>query len=311
MVAGGSRRTGIRTADQPRAVVARLERARARSRRRRVLPLLERVKFCAIFSPILDEFFMVRVAGLMDQAARSRRALRRRADAADGARRDPRACHSGSPRASRSSGGGSSGPRSPPRGSRSSQVDDCGEKELRELEQRFEREIYPVLTPLGVGPGQPFPYISGLSLTLGVLARDPETGEERFARVKVPEGLPRFVEVGERGRLVPLESVIAHFLPRSSPAWRSSSARSSGSRATRTSRSPTRRTTCSRRSSSSCAAAASATSCGSRCRARRREAMLDRLAAGLGAARRAGVRDRRPARPRRPRPAARRSTARS
>ena len=68
-----------------------------------------------------------------------------------------------------------------------------------------------MLTPLAVGPGQPFPYISGLSLSLGVLAVDPATGEERFARVKVPEGLDRFVAVGER--LVPLEAVIGHFLP--------------------------------------------------------------------------------------------------
>ena len=52
----------------------------------------------------------------------------------------------------------------------------------------FKREIYPVLTPLAVGAGQPFPYISGLSLSLGVLAVDPDTAEERFARVKVPEG---------------------------------------------------------------------------------------------------------------------------
>ena len=56
-----------------------------------------------------------------------------------------------------------------------------------------------MLTPLAVGPGQPFPYISGLSLSLGVIVRDPESGEERFARVKVPEGLPRFVAVGDRG----------------------------------------------------------------------------------------------------------------
>ena len=68
-----------------------------------------------------------------------------------------------------------------------------------------------MLTPLGVGPGQPFPYISPLSLSLGVLARDPDSGEERFARVKVPEQLPRFVAVGEgaaaaaaRGRDRPL-----------------------------------------------------------------------------------------------------------
>ncbi len=68
-----------------------------------------------------------------------------------------------------------------------------------------------MLTPLAVGPGQPFPYISGLSLSLGVIAVDPDSGEERFARVKVPEGLDRFVAVGKR--LVPLELVIAHFLP--------------------------------------------------------------------------------------------------
>jgi polyphosphate kinase len=70
-----------------------------------------------------------------------------------------------------------------------------------------------VLTPLAVGPGQRFPYISGLSLSLGVVVRDPETGEERFARVKVPEGLRRFQPVGRRGLLLPLERVIAHFLP--------------------------------------------------------------------------------------------------
>src|SRR6185312_15111367 len=84
--------------------------------------------------------------------------------------------------------------------------------ELEELEGRFSKEIYPVLTPLAVGPGQPFPYISGLSLSLGVSVRDPDSGEERFARVKVPETLPRFVKVGERGLLLPLEDVISHYL---------------------------------------------------------------------------------------------------
>ena len=74
-----------------------------------------------------------------------------------------------------------------------------------------------MLTPLGVGPGQPFPYISGLSLSLGVLARDPDTGEERFARVKVPEGLPRFFPIGSRGCLLLLEQVITHFLDRLFP----------------------------------------------------------------------------------------------
>ena len=70
-----------------------------------------------------------------------------------------------------------------------------------------------MLTPLAVGPGQPFPYISALSISLGLFVADPETGEERFARVKVPEGLPRFFPVGRRGRFVPLERVLSHYLP--------------------------------------------------------------------------------------------------
>ena len=76
-----------------------------------------------------------------------------------------------------------------------------------------------MLTPLAVGPAQPFPYISGLSLSLGFFAQDPITGEERFARVKVPEGLARFVPVGDGPgiRLVPLEEVIAHFAGRLFP----------------------------------------------------------------------------------------------
>src|SRR5262249_9086637 len=75
-----------------------------------------------------------------------------------------------------------------------------------------DRWIYPVLTPPAVGPGQPFPYSSGLSLSLGVLVRDDASGEERFARVKVPEGLPRFVQAGSSGLRLPLEVVIGYFL---------------------------------------------------------------------------------------------------
>ena len=72
--------------------------------------------------------------------------------------------------------------------------------------------IFPVLTPLAVGPGRPFPYISNLSLSLGVLVRDPLSGDRRFARVKVPEVLPRFWPVGEGGRFLPLEQLIAAHL---------------------------------------------------------------------------------------------------
>jgi polyphosphate kinase len=177
------------------------------------VPLLERVKFCSIFSHMLDEFFMVRVAGLMGQATaglgvrssdgltplQALAAIRERVTALTA--RQARLWRKELRPALESEGIAILG------------LEECGEKELQQLESRYEREIFPVLTPLGVSPGQPFPYISGLSLSLAVIAVDPATGEERFARVKVPEGLPRFVAVGRQPRLVALESVIAHFLP--------------------------------------------------------------------------------------------------
>ena len=69
--------------------------------------------------------------------------------------------------------------------------------------------MFPVLTPLAVDPAHPFPYISNLSLNLAVVVRDPDTGEERFARVKVPPLLPRFVVLPDHERFVPIEQVIA------------------------------------------------------------------------------------------------------
>ena len=87
-----------------------------------------------------------------------------------------------------------------------------------ELDERFRRQIFPVLTPLAVGLGRPFPYISNLSLSLAVLVRDPQTGQETFARVKVPkEMLPRFVPVGDGRTFVPLEDLIAQHLDKLFP----------------------------------------------------------------------------------------------
>jgi polyphosphate kinase len=176
------------------------------------VPLLERVKFCSIFSSNLDEFFMVRVAGLMGQAATGfpvrspdgrmpsvvlaeirERVRDLTATQAKLWNRELR-------------------PALEEEGIAIKRIVECDERETAELERRFEREIYPVLTPLAVGPGQPFPYISGLSLSLGLFVKDMDSGEERFARVKVPEGLPRFLPVGEEGSLVPLEATISHFL---------------------------------------------------------------------------------------------------
>lgn len=175
------------------------------------LPLLERVRFAAIFASSVDEFFMVRVAGLLeveeaDVSVRSAdgltpsqalEAIHERIG--ELVSRQSRVWKRDLRPALAAAGIDVAG------------IEDCSAKELARLGTFFEREIYPVLTPLAVGPGQPFPYISGLSLSLGVLAVDPSSGEERFARVKVPEGLDRFVPVGKR--LVPLEAVIAHFLP--------------------------------------------------------------------------------------------------
>jgi len=177
------------------------------------IPLLERVKFCAIFSTNLDEFFMVRVAGLLRQSSSTlamrsndgltpREALTAIRERVIGLTRAESALWMDELKPALSSAGIVLG-----------EVEDCTGDELAELAELFDRELYPVLTPLAVGPGQPFPYISGLSLSLGLFVRDPDTGEERFARVKVPEGLPRYLSIGPRGLMLPLESVIGHFLP--------------------------------------------------------------------------------------------------
>jgi polyphosphate kinase len=176
------------------------------------IPLLERVKFCAIFSSNLDEFFMIRVAGLAGQVAsgvtvRTDDGLSPQATLAEIRQRALALTESQARLWTRELQ-----PALAAEGIVIGDVEQCSEDELRELAERFEREIYPVLTPLAVGPGTPFPYISGLSISLGVFVRDPETAEERFARVKVPEGLPRYVEVGTRGLRLPLERVISHFL---------------------------------------------------------------------------------------------------
>ena len=177
------------------------------------VPLLERVKFVSIFSSNLDEFFMVRAAGLLRQVGSGivmrsadgltpREALSRiRERTTELVRRESRVWAD------------DLRPALAEHGILVGTPADCTEEELAALADLFDRELYPVLTPLAVGPGQPFPYISGLSLSLGLLVRDPETNEERFARVKVPETLPRFVPIGDRGLLLPVESVIGHFLP--------------------------------------------------------------------------------------------------
>jgi polyphosphate kinase len=175
------------------------------------MPLIERLKFLAIFVTNLDEFFMIRVAGLHDQVAARidargpdglsptqtlqgiadtvRAQDRRHAHAFNNVVRPALAEH----------------------GIRIVTCEESGAPP-QELERLFHEQIFPVLTPLAVGPGRPFPYISNLSLSLIVRLRDPELDHEVFARVKVPkEVLPRFIEVSKH-TFVALEEIIAKHL---------------------------------------------------------------------------------------------------
>jgi polyphosphate kinase len=175
------------------------------------VPLLEQVRFCAIYASNLDEFFMVRVAGLFDQIdagidARGPDGLPpgEQIDAIQARvlELDHRlhSCFDGKLR-----------PALEEQGIRIVSLDSASEEERREIDTRFHEQVFPALTPLVIGLGRPFPYISNLSLSLGVLLRDPESGNEIIARVKVPkELLGRFLPVGEGGKaFVPLEEAIA------------------------------------------------------------------------------------------------------
>ncbi|MDQ3308047.1 MAG: RNA degradosome polyphosphate kinase, partial [Actinomycetota bacterium] len=175
------------------------------------LPLLERTRFLAIFAGNLDEFFMVRVAGLKRRleagvavptaSGRMPREVLSAiwSEAADLMQRHGRLFRDTVlPALSESA-------------IALLRWDDLDTDEQKSMQELFTDRIYPVLTPLAVDPAHPFPYISGLSLNLAVTIRNPDTGEEHFARVKVPPIFPRFVTLGDQ-RFVPLEDVIAAHL---------------------------------------------------------------------------------------------------
>ncbi|MFI7618154.1 RNA degradosome polyphosphate kinase [Nonomuraea terrae] len=174
-------------------------------------PLLERVQFLAIFASNLDEFFRVRVAGLKRRMAtglllRTKSGLKpseelvRIATIADElARRHAAVFHD------------KICPQLASEGIEIVRWEDLGREERTELRKLFRERIRPVLTPLAVDPAHPFPYISGLSLNLAVLVRNPATDHTVFARVKVPSQLPRFV-AASKNRFVPMEDVIAAHL---------------------------------------------------------------------------------------------------
>ena len=191
-------------------------------------PLLERARFLAIFASNLDEFYMVRVAGLKRRiaagfavpsatglsptrlveqlTANAHELMNRHADEFHDRLRPALAAE----------------------GITLVRHDDLEEPERGRLRKLFRSDIFPVLTPLAVDPAHPFPYISGLSLNLAVEIKDPDTGKDYFARVKVPETLPRFLSVDAKGKasqvtdasvlsdeprsFVPLEEVIGAHL---------------------------------------------------------------------------------------------------
>ncbi|MFT6564622.1 MAG: polyphosphate kinase [Actinomycetes bacterium] len=175
------------------------------------LPLLERTKFLAIFASNLDEFYMVRVAGLKRRIATGI-AVR----AASGLL--PREVHQAVLTASGELMERQANcfrdqirPALSEEGIEMVRWEELTNDERREMAAFFDDRVFPVLTPLAVDPAHPFPYISGLSLSLAVIVRNPDTGTELFARVKVPEMLPRFIQVSPQ-RFVPLEDVIAAHL---------------------------------------------------------------------------------------------------
>ena len=172
------------------------------------VPLLERLKFLSIFSTNLDEFYMVRVAGLRRKAAqgavqyppdgltpadqltaiqqRVRELLGMRDRCLQEALLPLLAAH----------------------GVKLVRMSELAPAEWMRVDEFFESQVFPILTPLAVDPGHPFPYISNLSMSLAVELRDPERGDEHFARVKVPRLLSRWVPTGTPNHFVPLEEVI-------------------------------------------------------------------------------------------------------
>ena len=176
------------------------------------LPLLERVRFLAILGENVDQFFQVRVAGLKEQV---HAALPQTSPDGMTTGEQLRAIHqrAGSLlERSTSLFTNRVAPALEQHGVSIARVAELGDADRDFLAAEFRARIFPVLTPLAVDPAHPFPYISHLSLNLAVMVRDPVRHQMRFARVKVPPLLPRFIALPDGTRFVPLEEVIAAHL---------------------------------------------------------------------------------------------------
>ena len=175
-------------------------------------PLLERVQFCAIFSGNLDEFFQVRVAGLADQVAAGIEGSSPDGRSAETQVREIHAVVEQLLHELDELWRNDVAPAMAEAGIRVVRWTDLTVGERDELGDIFRSRIFPVLTPLAIDPGHPFPYISDLSLNLAVVLRDPAIDHNLSARVKVPARSPRFLRVGDTDQWIPLEEVIASHL---------------------------------------------------------------------------------------------------
>jgi polyphosphate kinase len=175
----------------------------------RTLPILERVRFMAIYSRNLDEFFQIRVAGLREQMAagiirpsvdgltpaEQLNAIRERVRTLS-TRRNRILTKNILPKLAAE-------------GIYLVGWDDTAKADRAALRRHFEEQILPILTPLAVDPAHPFPYISNLSINLAVVVRDPKSRHRRFARVKVPQSLPRLVPIRDGSTFIPTEQIVA------------------------------------------------------------------------------------------------------
>jgi polyphosphate kinase len=183
-------------------------------------PLLERLKFLSIFSTNLDEFYMVRVAALrrqvaagVQQATPDGMTPQSQLDAIDARVRSLVARQNACLRDELI-------PALDAAGVRFVDIADLTDQERRDVDAYFEAEVFPVLTPLAVDPGHPFPYISNLSVSLAVQVHDDSRDMEHFARVKVPKSLPRWVPIGRANHFLPLERLVGAHLGRLFPGMR-------------------------------------------------------------------------------------------
>ncbi|MCU1581472.1 MAG: degradosome polyphosphate kinase [Microbacteriaceae bacterium] len=180
------------------------------------VPLLERANFLAIFASNLDEFFMVRIAGLKRRILTGLAVPTNIGRAATNVLADIQARAQELQERHAAAFRDLVKPQLDTAGIHIETWADLDEADRERVDEIFSLQIFPVLMPLAVDPAHPFPYISGLSLNLSIRVRNPKTAKEEFARLKVPSMLPRFVQLPDDGsgqiRFIPLEDLISNHL---------------------------------------------------------------------------------------------------